>query len=247
MDLKDGQVVHAVAGRRNEYRPIRSVLCDDASPRSVASALESRGAREVYVADLNAIEHGQPDWSGLRAVIDLNLTIYLDAGLGRLDAARRMQRYVHTLGSPGTVKFVLALEAIHEPSELALITDLIGLDNCTFSLDLLDGRMMTPNVQWKRLSPPDLAARIVSELGVRSFIVLDLAHVGTGDGGARPVLDICRQLRDEFPHLELLSGGGVKDMDDVQQFWRAGCSAVLVGTAIHRGDIGCSASNSEER
>ena len=56
IDLMGGHVVRGVAGERSRYRPVVSLLAQDAAPRSVAQAFAQRlGAREVYVADLDAI------------------------------------------------------------------------------------------------------------------------------------------------------------------------------------------------
>src|SRR5690242_17732554 len=51
-----GAAVRAVAGRRDEYRPVDSRLCDSAEPRRVAAAYRERhGIEDLYVADLDAI------------------------------------------------------------------------------------------------------------------------------------------------------------------------------------------------
>ena len=60
LDLKDGEVVRGVAGRRQEYRPIRSRLSDSSRPVDVAGAFRERlNLRDLYLADLNAIA-GEP-------------------------------------------------------------------------------------------------------------------------------------------------------------------------------------------
>src|SRR5207247_5584128 len=50
------------------------------------------------------------------------------------------------------------------------------------------------------------------EAGIRAFIVLDLARVGSGEG---PRLDAARALRRAFPAAEVLIGGGVRDHADL--------------------------------
>ena len=56
LDLKQGLVVHGVAGRRDEYQPIVSRLTNSARPLDVAKALrEHFGFDQLYLADLDAI------------------------------------------------------------------------------------------------------------------------------------------------------------------------------------------------
>src|SRR5688572_10445772 len=56
IDLMGGLAVHAVGGRRAEYRPVASPLCESAAPLAVAEAFRREyGIEELYLADLEAI------------------------------------------------------------------------------------------------------------------------------------------------------------------------------------------------
>jgi phosphoribosylformimino-5-aminoimidazole carboxamide ribotide isomerase len=71
--------------------------------------------------------------------------------------------------------------------------------------------------------------------GVREVIVLDLARVGSGAG---PDVALVRELRARFPELELLAGGGVRDVADLRALGEAGAAGALVATALHSSAIG---------
>jgi phosphoribosylformimino-5-aminoimidazole carboxamide ribotide isomerase len=70
---------------------------------------------------------------------------------------------------------------------------------------------------------------------VREVIVLDLARVGSGAG---PDFALVRELCARFPKLELLAGGGVRDVADLRALAEAGAAGALVATALHSGAIG---------
>lgn len=237
LDLKDGQVVHAVAGARSKYRPLRSVLAADSRPATLVAALQAGGAREVYIADLDAIESRPPNWNDVRAVVRSGLQVYLDAGVGRGDLAQRLHREVRTRAAAARVRFVLGLESIQDPAELPAILAELGRENCVFSLDLFAGQPITMLSCWQELAPLQLAQRLLTDLQVPGLIVLDLSQVGTAAGVPDKLPCLLQQLRAQFPKLEILSGGGVRNLRDVQRFLSAGCSGVLVSTAIHRGGI----------
>ena len=56
MDLLDGRVVQAIKGEREQYKPVKSVLCDTSEPVDVARAFRDQlGLSEIYIADLDAI------------------------------------------------------------------------------------------------------------------------------------------------------------------------------------------------
>ena len=82
LDLKAGQVVHGIAGRRAEYRPIVSRLTASADPRDVAVAFVTQlGLKELYVADLDAIAGAPPALATFAALRALGCALWVDAGL----------------------------------------------------------------------------------------------------------------------------------------------------------------------
>jgi phosphoribosylformimino-5-aminoimidazole carboxamide ribotide isomerase len=48
---------------------------------------------------------------------------------------------------------------------------------------------------------------------------------------------LCRELRGVYPQLELLTGGGVRNVGDLRQLVASGCDAVLVASALHDGRL----------
>jgi phosphoribosylformimino-5-aminoimidazole carboxamide ribotide isomerase len=120
------------------------------------------------------------------------------------------------------------------PDDVGYI-DSIKWDPLTvLSLDLIHGKPLTQVRDWTEFSAEQLADRFMAQ-SVRSMIVLDLAGVGVGQGV--PTLDLCRRLRAKYPKLELVSGGGVRGVDDLKALRDAGCDAALVASALHDGRI----------
>ena len=70
---------------------------------------------------------------------------------------------------------------------------------------------------------------------MRSMIVLDLARVGTGQGVG--TLSLCRQLRALWPEINLVAGGGVRNLADLHDLQESGCHAALVASALHDGRL----------
>jgi len=231
IDLLGGKVVRGVGGRRAEYRPIESVLCDDPSPASVAKAFRETFAFEsCYVADLDAIAGAEPNTTCYDAIIDAGLQPWIDAGIGTVERAAMIARYLDARAPRGRV--VVGLESLADMATLAKIVDAVGATRTVFSLDLRDGRPLTDNGALRSLDPLELAAAAI-DCGVRSLIVLDLAAVGMR--GGVPTLQICRVLRDRYPQLEIISGGGVRTSDDLRSLEEAGCDRALVSSALHDG------------
>jgi phosphoribosylformimino-5-aminoimidazole carboxamide ribotide isomerase len=233
IDLMNGQVVRGVAGKRSEYRPIQSVIAADARPATVARAFVERFAFDtVYVADLDAIMQGKPDVQAWDEIRGAGLKLWLDAGMGSKGLSSTLHR--NGRSTPRETTVVLGSESLRYLSIVIDSLPFVGSSRIVFSLDLQEGHPRTNVEEWKSARPMDIA-RWVVDAGVKKLLVLDLADVGVG-GGTR-TLELCRQIRAEFPAIELIAGGGVRGGDDLRSLADAGCDAALVASALHDGRL----------
>lgn len=223
IDLLHGQVVRGVAGERDKYQPVKSVLCHSPDPADVAAAFHAQGARECYVADLDAIIHNSLSQQAIQAVVNAGLRVWLDAGLNELP--RWPPAFQRQLGSA-----VLGSETVSDLTWLQRQVDFWG-ELAVVSLDLKHGELLG---NWRGLEPLELASAAY-RAGCRRFIALDLAAVGSDQGLA--TLTLCDRLRDRFDDIELTTGGGVRNQADLDQFAAHGCDYVLVASALHNGAV----------
>lgn len=231
LDLMKGQIVRGIAGRRAEYRPLPSRLVDSADPLAVATALKnSFGFCEYYLADLDAIAGGPPDLTTYQKLQDAGLKLWIDAGL-RTHRDRTLKQLI--VANPYRV--IAGLESLQGPDELRRIIARLGVDRVVFSLDLQSGRPLGRADAWEYGDPFAIASRAVRDLNVTQMVVLDLASVGMGQGVATESL--CRRLKETFPLLSLITGGGVASIDDVHRLSAIGVERVLVASALHDGRI----------
>ena len=128
---------------------------------------------------------------------------------------------------------VAALESSADPRALNAVYEVLGPERGIFSLDLAQSRPLAA-AGWGDAGPEELAS-IAWGIGFRRLIVLDLARVGSGEGPG--VEALCRTLRDRYPALELIAGGGVRGPEDLQRLADCGCDAALVATALHDGRL----------
>lgn len=235
LDLKQGLVVRGKAGQRSLYQPIESRLADSAQPGTVANAfVKQLGLRQAYVADLDAIAGDKPDWAAYRAIMDAGLTPWIDAGVGDAQQAAVLAEF--SWQGLAVARVVAGLESLASPARLAEIVARVTPQRAVFSLDLKSGVPLLANgaVEWPGLSSLEVAQRAV-ECGVQSMIVLDLARVGMASGAGTH--DLCRQIRTRWPKLELIGGGGVRSLADLQALHAAGYDAALVASSLHDGMV----------
>jgi phosphoribosylformimino-5-aminoimidazole carboxamide ribotide isomerase len=227
-----GQVVRGVAGKRSEYRPVQSLITPTAQPSDVAAALAERfGFEEAYVADLDAIAGGEPDWNSYEVISTAGLKIWLDAGIGDISRARRLLEHDRA----DLARLIVGLESVSGPDVVTELVALCGAERLVFSLDLKAGVPLTSAVAWHGWPPEEIAAAAVVDSGITSMILLDLAQVGMYSGTGTESL--CRALREQYPHLQLIGGGGVRSREDFARHAAAGFDRVLVASALHDGRL----------
>jgi len=230
LDLMKGQVVRGVAGLRAEYRPVISTLLDSAEPTEVAQVLRERfGFDEFYLADLNAIQGGSPALDVYTKLQMRGLRLWIDAGIGA--ATDETFTKLIELCVAG---IVIGLESVAGPEELRPILQRASADRVVFSLDLKAGKSLGRTQAWGTDDPWPIARRAIG-LGVNRLIVLDLARVGVGGGVGTE--ELCARLKQTYPEVQLIAGGGVRGIADVKRLTSIGVDRVLVASALHDGRI----------
>jgi phosphoribosylformimino-5-aminoimidazole carboxamide ribotide isomerase len=236
IDLRGGLVVRGVAGKRAEYRPIVSSLVEDAGPQTVARAFRERfDFQECYVADLDAIAGNLANTEAWHSIAAFGMRLWLDAGIGTV---ARAETALAALSQPefqqAEHRLVVGLESLLSLAELRRIVETSGQERLVFSLDLLGGELLASSDELKHRSALEIVVEVAS-LGIKRLIVLDLADVGVG-GGTR-TLALCEQIHTRCPEMELVAGGGVRNLHDLRKMALAGCSVALVASALHDGRL----------
>jgi phosphoribosylformimino-5-aminoimidazole carboxamide ribotide isomerase len=236
VDILNGIVVHAVAGRRHQYRPITSRLTPYYEPIAVANAIrDTFGLSELYVADLDGILKQRPNHSVHQALLDEGFQLLLDPGIREIAELERLNP---------AIDLVVALETCRSPDELSQIVR--QWQRVTFSVDMINGRLQRPvlddtssettsptSEQWNEVA--EECVRQAVNGNVTSIIALDLADVGMATGGSTDA--VCRFIRQEFPTMRLVTGGGVRGPEDLCRLKNLHVNAVLVASALHDGRI----------
>ncbi len=228
IDLMKGVVVQAVRGDRANYRPVQSVLALDAQPLSVARALQDvTGCDEFYIADLDAIMGGQPQWNVVREMADgVSAKLSLDAAIA--DTAKAIKAI-----EAGAERAIVCSETLQDLDASSAIRSALPAERLLFSIDVVKGRVRS-RCPALHDADPLAALDLMARQGWSQFIILTLDLVGTGDG---PAWSLVEEASSRFPELSIIAGGGVHTPQDLQQLASMNVSGVLIATALHRGWI----------
>jgi phosphoribosylformimino-5-aminoimidazole carboxamide ribotide isomerase len=226
IDILGGVAVHAVKGRRSEYQPLKSTLCASANPLDVALAFKALGFSELYVADLDAIMTGRPNFAVLKQIADTTgLSLMVDAGVADLERAKKLLK-------SNAAKVIIGTETLPRLSFVREAVESLGRERVVVSLDLKGGKVIGRFELGKLSDPLDLL-REFQGMGVEQLIVLDLDRVGSGEGVNTPLLNSALKNR----RVKVFVGGGVRGIADLLELKKIGVFGVLVATAMHSGKI----------
>ncbi len=216
LDLKSGEAVHARMGRRDEYRPIRTPLCEGSAPLDVVDGLLRLAAfRRVYVADLDAIERRGDHSAALRALAAVRpgVELWVDCGTRSLRAARSWL-------DVNAGALVLGSESVDGAS---VVRDLRDDPRAVLSLDFRGDAFAGP-----------AALLDDADAWPGRVVVMTLARVGAAQG---PDLGRVAEIVARAGTRRVYAAGGVRDAADLRALRDAGAAGALVATALHGGAI----------
>ena len=226
LDLAGGEARSGRGGERRTYVPVRSPLISTpGDARALVSAYrDALGCDECYVADLDALAGGAVQREMIRDLATCGGRLLVDAGVATPERAQ-------DLLSDGVHRIVVGLETLPSFDALAAVTHAVGPARVIFSLDLRSGR---PLSAWgSDQTPVELAGRAIKARAA-GVLLLDLARIGSARGVDLVLLET---LRRAYQGVEILAGGGVGTVRQLERLADIGVDAALVGTALHDGSL----------
>lgn len=228
VDLMKGIVVHGQMGERKKYKPIQSVLCHSADPLTVAYAFKDKlQLKELYIADLDAIS--LHDYSNLKEILKIkqntHLNLMLDCGIRSIDD-------IVNVISEKIDRIIIATETLSGLNELERIVNQIDQSKLILSIDTMHNKILASSKVIMELNPRAVA-EYGYDLGIKECIVLDLSKVGSERG---PNITIAKEIVDNVD-ISVITGGGIRYIDDIHYLEENGFAGVLIATALHNGNI----------
>ncbi len=222
-DLMDGRLVRLHQGdfgQKTEY---------PADPLELAREMEASGIQRLHIVDLDGARDGKPIHLNLLEKIAGHTRLTIDYGGGLRSMAALRQVW-----DAGAAMFSVGSVAVKAPDEFRAWVERFGAEKFLVGADVR-GRQLAVH-GWKEQTGLDVMAFIerVNALGIKQFSVTDIAHDGALTG---PSLALYKEIREQFPHIELTASGGVSQPSDFEALREIGCAGVIVGKAFFEGII----------
>ena len=217
-DLLGGRVVHAIKGEREKYQPVeKSKVSNSAEPIEMISEIKPK---EVYIADLDRLQHTGNNFEVIKKISALTKTM-VNIGVEKNDDIEKCLSIADTviLSSEASSFKIMRYASGNYPGKTSI------------TIDIKNGSILTKDEDLKK-EPKELV-KLLNELNIKDIVIIDLSKVGTGAGFDE---DFLHEIKDLSKH-NILFGGGIRDMNDIDMLKEIGISGALVATAVHNGKI----------
>jgi phosphoribosylformimino-5-aminoimidazole carboxamide ribotide isomerase len=227
LDILNSTAVHAIKGERNKYKPLKSKILNTSDPLEIVNIIKHKFYfDEVYIADLDAIIKRKQNHVLLSEILKTyDLKVMLDPGIIHKTDILTYSKY-------NLSKLILGLETIKNFEVIKEGLYIMGQKRLSVSIDMYQGSIISNLKELDNQSPLDVV-RILKNLGITEIILLDLFRVGQKIGGIPPLFI---KFRDQFEG-NILIGGGVKELKDLEMMYNKNFSGVLIATALYDGSL----------
>ena len=218
LDLMSAMAVSGKSGHRETYQPLKSVYSSSPDPVEIASGLKRQGARQIYVADLDAIEK---KGSNLELVQKINhiLPVMLDWGVKDFKSFEFALNFAH--------KIIVATETLNSLDELQTIFKKFPQNRIVVSVDIKNGNLLSKEMD---ISLESFKNYLI-DINPSQIILLDISQVGTEKGFNKDLIDEFADFKDS-----LILGGGIVP-SQIKSLNENGIKKALIGSALHKGEI----------
>jgi phosphoribosylformimino-5-aminoimidazole carboxamide ribotide isomerase len=222
-DLMDGRLVRLRQGdfeQKTVYPP---------DPLDLARDLEASGIKRLHVVDLDGAREGRPVNLHILEQIASRTRLSIDygGGLRSIPALRQVW-------DAGADMFAVGSVAVMAPDEFRAWVEKFGPDKFLVGADVRDRKVAVHG--WQSQTEMDITELLerLQLLEIRHVSVTDIERDGEMSG---PAFDLYRDIRSQFPGLNLVASGGISSVADLENLQALGCHGAVVGKAFFEGEI----------
>ena len=223
IDIIDGKCVRLTKG---DYAQ-KKVYADN--PAEVARMFEDHGIQHLHVVDLDGAKSKHiVNLEVLQEITSsTNLTIDFGGGV-------KSDKDIQKAFAAGASMITGGSIAFREPDVFSQWLKHYGPDKIILGADIKERNIAVGG--WLETSDQDISQFIehYRKKSIKFVICTDIERDGVLKG---PAIELYKELKTEFPEINLIASGGVGSMTDVEKLAETGVWGVIIGKAIYEGRI----------
>jgi phosphoribosylformimino-5-aminoimidazole carboxamide ribotide isomerase len=223
IDIYDGKVVRLSKG------DFKEVSFYHTNPVKQAKVFEDSGFELIHIVDLQGAKTGKFTALSIIKEIKEKTKLNVQFGGGIRDGKTAAQAF-----GAGIDFAVIGSVAAKNRDEFKLIVEKYTADKIVAAADVINEKVYIAG--WTEEASVSLYNHInfCMDIGIKKFICTDISKDGTMKGLNE---ELYKNLLSNFPGIELIASGGVKDINEVTQLKKINPYAVVIGKAIYEGKI----------
>ena len=223
IDIIDGKCVRLTEGDYSKKTQYNS------TPLEMAKLYQDHGINRLHIVDLDGAKIGKViNWNSIEEIsAKTNMVIDFGGGVKSADEVKR----ILDLG----IQFVtIGSMAVKHPDIFQDWLKQFGPEKFMLGADVKNGKIMING--WQEESLIDLNEFLDKniKLGIINVFCTDISKDGKLEG---PSFEFYKELKSNFPQINIIVSGGVASMDDVYKLQETNCDGVIIGKAIYENKI----------
>ena len=223
IDIRDGKVVRLTEGDYN----VMSVYKN--SPLDTAKMFEDAGLKNVHVVDLDGARLGKIVNYKIVEQIAAKTNLKIDTGGGI-----KTHEDVRIIFECGAHQINVGTLAVKNKSLFLEWLSFYGNEKVILSADVRDEKIAVSG--WEeatQINLTDFLEDYISK-GLKYCVCTDISKDGKLQGVS---IELYKKIIAQFPTLQLIASGGVKDETDIENAQKINCYGIIIGKALYENKI----------
>jgi len=222
IDIISGKCVRLTKGNFKTKKVYSS------NPLKIAQIFQKVGIKRLHLIDLEGAKEGKiKNWKTIEKIAEnTNLKIEFGGGI-------RDEKDIKKLFDLGIDKVILGSITLEKPEKFKRIAQKFQ-NKIIVAVDILGKKICYRG--WQKEAKKELSSFLedLAKLGTKTIICTDIERDGTLKG---PNFSLYKKLVSNFPKLEIIASGGVRNIQDLKKLSKIGVNGAVVGMAIYENKI----------
>lgn len=195
------------------------------NPLEVAKGFEDSGITRIHLVDLDGARQGKVrNWDVLKRIAsNSKFSIDFSGGVSSEEDVIKALDYGATFISIGSM-------AVKDKETVYGWIQKFGKDKFIIGADAINGKVMIKGwTEQTEISVSELIKKY-NKIRVNHFFCTDVEKDGQLKG---PSTSLYKQLIEEYPSINLIASGGIRNIGDLFELKKTGCYGVIIGKAIY--------------
>jgi len=198
-------------------------------PLRVARLFQKAGFKKLHLIDLDGAKEGKiKNWQTIKKIAkNTNFLLQVGGGL-------RTEKDINKLLNFGVDQVHLGTVAVCSPEKLKKFLKKFGKEKITADIGIKNGKIYFHGWQKKTEKDIKLFFKDLTKFGIKTIILTDIERDGILMG---PNFSLYKKIVNEFPNLEIIASGGIRDKKDLEKLSKIGVVGAIIGRAFYEKKI----------